>query len=409
MGTEKIIALIEGYGAGTLTPEEETAFLQWYTAAGLEEFHALLAQCKNLPSQLAWYPDMPAELQARLGQDVREIAAAEQSEPPRRIPLLRPWWAVAAAIVLLLAGGWYFQVHRQHDTPLASAQKGIGGDIGPGTTRAVLTLADGTRITLDSARNGQLAMQGKTTISHQNGVVTYKDPGGRAGAGDAAAHNGKPGELIYNTLTTSPGEQSPPVTLSDGTRVWLNATSSIRYPVEFTGDTRTVTVTGEAYFEVAKDAAKPFFVQVRDLTVAVLGTDFNINAYADEPAIRTTLLTGSVKVLFGRHAGGMQAGRLLLPGQQDQAMSGTDKVTTVDVDQVMAWKNGLFNFDHADLATVLRQLARWYAIDVRFEGHAPPRTFHGKMTRDLNLSQVIAVLQEVGVKFRLEGRTLIVE
>jgi transmembrane sensor len=308
---------------------------------------------------------------------------------------------VAAAIVLLLAGGWYFQAHRQHDTQLASAQKSIGGDIGPGITRAVLTLADGTRITLDSARNGQLAMQGKTTISHQNGAITY---------------NGKTtGELIYNTLTTTPGEQSPPVTLSDGTRVWLNAASSIRYPVEFTGDTRTVTVTGEAYFEVAKDAAKPFYVQVRDLTVAVLGTDFNINAYTDEPAIRTTLLTGSVKVLLP--AG---ADRLLLPGQQDQAAVGAkraatdrgaavDQVTTVDVDQVMAWKNGLFNFDHADLATVLRQLARWYAIDVRFEGNAPPRTFHGKMTRDLNLSQVIAVLQEVGVKFRLEGRTLIVE
>ena len=434
MDKEKIIALIAGYGAGTLTPEEETAFLQWYSATGLEEFHALLAQCRHLLSQPAWFPDMPAEFQARLERDIRKIAAAEEDSedrvfaeedsreitaaeqggaerevaerrvaerfaPRRKILLLRPRWAAAAAIVLLLAVVWYFQVHRSHDTQLASAQKGIGGDVGPGTTRAVLTLADGTRITLDSARNGRLAMQGKTSISHQNGAITYND----AMANHATSHNGKPGDLLYNTLTTAAGEQSPPLTLSDGTRIWLNAASSIRYPVDFAGDTRTVTVTGEAYFEVAKDAAKPFYVQVRDLTVAVLGTDFNINAYADEPAIRTTLLAGSVKVLLPG------ADRLLLPGQQDQAVVGTDKVITVDVDQVMAWKNGLFNFDHADLPTVLRQLARWYAIDVRFEGNAPARTFHGKMTRDLNLSQVLAVLQEVGVKFRLEGRTLIVE
>lgn len=416
MDTEKIIALIEGYGAGTLTPEEETAFLQWYSVAGMEEFHALLAQCQHLPPQLVWFPDMPAGFQARLEEGIRKIAAVEQGGgdrrgaerfvPRRRIPLLRPWWAAAAAIVLLFAGGWYFQVHRTHDTQPATAQKGIGGDVAPGTTRAVLTLADGTRITLDSARNGRLAMQGKTTISHQNGAITYND----AMASHAAAHNGKPGELLYNTLTTTAGEQSPPLTLSDGTRVWLNAASSIRYPVDFAGDTRTVVVTGEAYFEVARDAAKPFYVQVRDLTVAVLGTDFNINAYADEPAIKTTLLAGSVKILD----------RLLLPGQQDQAMRGTDQaagnhvtmvdaVAMVDVGQVMAWKNGLFNFDHADLPTVLRQLARWYAIDVRFEGKTPARTFHGKMTRDLNLSQVLAVLQDVGVKFRLEGRTLTVE
>lgn len=416
MDTEKIIALIEGYGAGTLTPEEETAFLQWYSVAGMEEFHALLAQCQHLPPQLVWFPDMPAGFQARLEEGIRKIAAVEQGGedrrgaerfvPRRRIPLLRPWWAAAAAIVLLFAGGWYFQVHRTHDTQPATAQKGIGGDVAPGTTRAVLTLADGTHITLDSARNGRLAMQGKTTISHQNGAITYND----AMASHAAAHNGKPGELLYNTLTTTAGEQSPPLTLSDGTRVWLNATSSIRYPVDFAGDTRTVVVTGEAYFEVARDAAKPFYVQVRDLTVAVLGTDFNINAYVDEPAIKTTLLAGSVKILD----------RLLLPGQQDQAMRGTDQaagnhvtmvdaVAMVDVGQVMAWKNGLFNFDHADLPTVLRQLARWYAIDVRFEGKTPARTFHGKMTRDLNLSQVLAVLQDVGVKFRLEGRTLTVE
>jgi transmembrane sensor len=378
MENEKIIALIEGYQAGTLTPEEEIAFFQWYSETGLEKFHELLAQCKHIPGRLSYYPGIPEDFKARLEQDIRN------ADP---IPFLRRsrWWAAAAAIILFLVAGSYFLFHdRPQQQIVLTRQQSSGNDVVPGKTKAVLTLADGTKINLDSARTGQLALQGKTTVTDHNGAITY---------------NGKTTpDLLYNTLTTNRGEQSPPLTLSDGTRVWLNAASSIRFPVAFTGDTRNVEITGEAYFEVAKDKAKPFYVKVRDMEVEVLGTHFDINAYRDEPNIITTLLEGRVRI----------EDRVLLPGQQSQVGDGKNLVKAADIDQVMAWKNGLFNFNHADLQTVLRQLARWYDIDVKFEGSGPVRSFHGKITRDLNLSQVIRVLQEVDVIFRIEGKTLIV-
>ncbi|HWK06756.1 MAG TPA: FecR domain-containing protein [Puia sp.] len=411
MENEKIIALIEGYGAGTLTPEEEVAFFQWYSVTSLEKFHELLSQCKRLPDHLSYYPDMPADFRARLEQDIRDFDPAgqrpigrpaagqpdsiQQPDNLHKIPFLRQprWWAAAAAIILFLGAGSYFLFFNQSHKQITQQQP-LGDDVAPGKTKAILTLSDGTKITLDSTQTGQLAVQGKTTVVNHNGTITYS---GKA----------TPGPL-YNTLTTGRGEQSPSLTLSDGTRVWLNAASSIRYPVAFTGDARNVEVTGEAYFEVAKDKAKPFYVKVRDIEVAVLGTHFNINAYQDEPNIKTTLLEGSVKILLGQPTQ-QQQGRVLSPGQQSEVEGGINHVKEADVDQVMAWKNGLFNFNHADLPTVLRQLARWYDIDVKFEGNGPSRSFHGKITRDLNLSQVINVLQELDVKFRIEGKTLIVK
>lgn len=418
MENEKIIALIEGYGAGTLTPEEEIAFFQWYSETSLEKFHEFLSQCRRLPDNLSYYPDMPADFRVRLEQDIQNAEAAgerpigrpstgqpgstqqpdsiQQPDSHHKIPFLRPsrWWAAAAAIILFLGAGAYFLFYNRPQQQITQQQALRDDDVAPGKTKAVLTLSDGTKITLDSARTGQLAVQGKTTVVNQNGTIAYS---GKA----------TPGPL-YNTLTTGRGEQSPSLTLSDGTRVWLNAASSIRFPVAFTGDARNVAVTGEAYFEVARDKAKPFYVKVRDMEVAVLGTHFNVNAYQDEPTIKTTLLEGSVKILPDQPTQ-QQEGRVLSPGQQSEVASGINRVKEADVDQVMAWKNGLFNFNHADLPTVLRQLARWYDIDVKFEGNGPTRSFHGKITRDLNLSQVINVLQEVDVKFRIEGKTLIVK
>ncbi|MES1249681.1 MAG: FecR domain-containing protein, partial [Chitinophaga rupis] len=303
--------------------------------------------------------------------------------------------AAAAVLALLVGVGGYVAVfHHPQKQAISGELRPLKHDAAPGRTRAVLTLADGSRITLDSARSGQLAMQGKTTVTNQHGAVTYSTNGAT--------------ETLFNTLATGRGEQSPPLTLSDGTRVWLNAASSIRYPVAFSGDARQVEITGEAYFEVAKDPTKPFYVRARDVKVEVLGTHFNINAYQDEPSMRTTLLEGSVKVIAG---GASQRGRkemLLSPGEQAQVGKDVNLVKAVDVDQVMAWKNGMFNFNHTDLQSVLRQLARWYDIDVQFEGSPSPRTFHGKITRDLRLSQVIGLLQEVKVKFRIEDGKLIV-
>lgn len=395
MEDKKIIAWLEGYAAGTLTPEEEVAFFRWYSEAGLEDFHRCLSQCTGLFPQLSMDPSIPEAFRARLQKDIRENAMASSIHITPSIPIYRRFrlgWA--AAILLLIGAGGYWFIHSNSAPSPIAGNGALLNDVAPGTTKAVLTLADGSRITLDSAQFGELAVQGKTSVLHNNGAVTYigsKDP----------VEKMAPANILYNTLTTGRGQQSPPLTLSDGTKVWLNALSSIRFPVAFTGSARQVEITGEAFFEIARDRSRPFHVTTRDMRVEVLGTQFNINAYPDEPDSRTTLLEGKVKVIAGQEM-------ILEPGQQARVHEGIRLIPDADTDQAVAWKTGLFDFNHADLPTVLRQLARWYDIEVRFEGQIPVRSFHGKITRDLNLSQVIRLLQDVNVKFRIEGKSLIV-
>jgi len=396
MEDKKIIALMEGYAAGNLSEEDSAAFIQWYSQAGLEEFHRIFSQCHLQPGSLPGSPDMPEDFRTRLEQSIHSYEVREQEDTTRPIQLFRRYrlgWA-AAVLLLMSVGAYYFMHSRPASPVMVVDDHPLSNDVAPGTTKAVLTLADGSRITLDSARFGELAIQGKTSVMHKNGDLSYigsKDPIDKMATTD----------VLYNTLTTGRGEQSPPLTLADGTRVWLNALSSIRFPVAFTGNLRQVEVTGEAFFDIAKDQEKPFRVTSKDMTVEVLGTQFNINCYPDEPDSRTTLVRGRVKVIAGQEL-------VLEPGQQASVHAGIHLVKDADIDQVVAWKTGLFNFDHADLQTVLRQLSRWYDIEVKFEGQIPVRSFHGKITRDLNLSQVIRLLQDVKVKFRIEGRTLII-
>lgn len=411
MEDAKIIALMQGYQAGMLSEEEAILFFQWYSQASLEEFNRVFSQY-NGTGALPAYPDMPGDFRMHLEQAIRNQEANEQkmTAQARVVPLFRRYrWGWAAAIILLTGvGGYLFYQSRQPDAPVI-VNKYQPNDVAPGTTKAVLTLADGRQVTIDTAQSGQLAVQGKTIVEHDQGAITYNGKGQEKAQQSAQ-------QPLYNTLATGRGEQSPPLVLSDGTKVWLNALSSIRFPVVFTGNTRQVVITGEAFFEVAKDPSMPFRATVSDMTVEVLGTQFNINAYADEVAIKTTLLEGSVKVVSGKPGTSSQQSAILKPGQQaiiaslsSQSNQSTQiQVQTVNVDQAVAWKRGLFDFNHANLQTVLRQLSRWYDMDVKFEGNIPAKTFRGKMTRDLNLSQVIQALQEVDVKFRLEGKTLIV-
>jgi transmembrane sensor len=336
----------------------------------------------------------------------RDVQHTIKSNAAPVVPLYRrPFFRMAVAAVLILiigAGALWFIPGSSHGLAKTADTALHQNDVLPGGNKAVLTLANGSAIILDSAANGELAKQGNTTI--------LKTAGGQLAYNIL---NEKPAEVLYNTLATPRGGQYQLV-LPDGSKVWLNAASSIRYPVAFTGGDRNVEITGEAYFEIAKDKAKPFHVKAYGMKVEVLGTHFNVNAYPDEPGIRTTLLEGSVKIVMARQTQGGQPAQqgqqelILLPGQQARVERNITLVKAADLDQVMAWKNGLFNFNDADLQTVLRQLARWYDIDVKFEGSGPARSFHGKITRDLNLSQVIRVLQAVEVKFRIEGRTLIV-
>jgi ferric-dicitrate binding protein FerR (iron transport regulator) len=306
----------------------------------------------------------------------------------------RYWYRYTAAAVVLLAAFtvyWlYLNKPLSHSAPSTIPMAKVQNDVLPGTKKATLILADGSKIVLDTATNGKLADQGATSVTNHEGQLLYDQ-------------NGATSETLYNILSTAKG-QVYQTTLADGSRVWLNSGSSLKYPVAFSGNTRLVTVTGEAYFEVAHNAAMPFVVKMNDLEVQVLGTHFDANSYGDNNQAEVTLLKGVVKVsLDGKF-------KLLSPGQQAQVThSGEIKlVKEANLDQVMAWKEGRFYFDHVNITTIAKQLERWYDIQVVFEGQAPTNTFTGEMQRNLNLSAVLDLLKKIGGHFRIDNNRLII-
>lgn len=313
------------------------------------------------------------------------------------IPVIRrrkiwPKIAVAATVLILVGTAIFFFTRQQGQTDQSIAKLSPANDALPGRNKASLTLASGEVVVLDSAMIGKLTRQaGLDVLNHGNGI--------------SYAGSENYGETVFNTLTTQNGEQYS-LELSDGTKLWLNAASSVRFPVAFTQNTREVEVTGEVYFEVAHDANRPFIVKKPkgDLAVKVLGTHFNVNAYDDEPGVMVTLLEGSVEV---RNKNEMVR---IVPGEQ--AIATNNEQLTVnrsaDIGSVMAWKNGLFSFNHTDLRTMLRQLARWYDVEVVFEGEVPDRKIGGGITRNTNLSQVLKILEELNIQSRVEGKKLIV-
>jgi ferric-dicitrate binding protein FerR (iron transport regulator) len=326
----------------------------------------------------------------------------QQITKKKKVPLRRISWKkmiAAASIILVLCVGAYLAIvglpannHKPSQETVATK------DVAPPKgTRAVITLADGSKVYLDSANNGTIAQQSSVNvIKTADGKIQYN------ANGQALTANSP----VYNTLTNPRGSKVIDMQLSDGSHVWLNAGSSVKYPVAFIGNERKVEITGEAYFEVAHDASKPFIVSKGETSVTVLGTHFNVNAYDDEVALRVTLLEGSVKVSAASKV------VTIKPGEQAQVNGGNTIGLVVnrgvDVDQVMAWKNGYFSFNHSDLETVMRQIARWYDVDVSYEGKMPMMRFGGEVSRDNNLSQVLKILEESKVHFKIEGKRIIV-
>ncbi len=321
----------------------------------------------------------------------------------RYIPFYTTPWLRYAAIILILAGtGTYLWLGQKQ--PAGSLQNtgkvGQLADAPPGGNKATLTLGDGSVIVLDSAADGQITSQGGTNILKLNaGMLSYK-------AGSTSIPRG---QVLYNTISTPRGGQYQ-VVLPDGSNVWLNAASSVRFPTLFVGSERRVQVEGEAYFEVSPDSRRPFVVYSGELEIQVLGTSFNINAYTNEAFINTTLLNGSVKVVKN------SASRLLQPGQQAQVAHNLQPSSReiainphADIEKTMAWKNGLFNFEGATLKEVMNQLERWYNIEVVYEGDVPYMRFFGKVSRNIMLSDLIKGLEDNEVKFRMgEGRRMFV-
>lgn len=384
MQKEEIKAVWDRYRSGKATKEDRALLEGWY----LNYEHEGLADLTD------------TELEDRVAAVRRKLPLLEEDTTKYvKVKRLWPRLAAAASVLLCLSVGGYFLLHKQPQQQIAQNQPQYH-DIPSGGNKAVLTLASGKQIILTDAKNGKLVEQGNTVINKtQDGQVVYS----ASKASRQVSGGDLKGTIAYNTMATPRGGQYH-LTLSDGTNVWLNAASSIKYPTAFTGNDRQVEITGEAYFEVAHNAAKPFSVISNGQTVEVLGTHFNINAYADEPAIKTTLLEGSVKFNAGSHQG------LLYPGQQSVFNTTTAALTVqlVDVSQVIAWKNGFFEFDNIDLATLMRQISRWYDVDIIYQNIDNKSLFGGGISRKLNLSQVLHLLETNKLHFKIEGRKVIV-
>lgn len=387
MHPSELDSLLQKFLDDTISDAELDALRRHFadesTAGGQEA--AIEAVLRN-----ARYSDVLPGTKAEAFASVMQAAREREAVTPGKVRSLRRWWPAAAAAVLLGMGTWFVagRLLKQRGT---TAENRSGNEIRPGRQGAVLTLADGTEVVLDSMRNGVVTTQGATTLVLQNGRLSYDD--GRAGS---------PSPDAYNTITTPPGRQFQ-VVLPDGTKVWLNAASVLRYPVAFSDAERKVKVEGEAYLEVAADAARPFIVDVAGKTeIQVLGTSFNINAYHDEKIHRTTLLQGRVRV----KAAGEES--ILVPGQEAVTAGRLTVNQHANLAQAVAWKNGVFDFENASLETVMRQLSRWYDVEVVYENQVPAITFGGEMGRDLELKDVLEFLEGSGVRFRIEGRKLIV-
>jgi transmembrane sensor len=382
---ERIQKLAVKWQNGTITAQEKAEFNNWYNAFNDAEFGAVSDET----------PDMVRDRILSTIRNRRQLTANSRKRPVLYLRIA----AAAAAVLLLLSVSLYFFKDKP---PIYRITKNSAAEIPAGTNKAVLTLANGTKINLDDALNGELASQSGVKVTKSaDGQLIY-----------AVQKDLEGDQTTYNTIETPKGGQYQ-VNLPDGTRVWLNAASSIKFPTAFSGKGRKVNITGEAYFEVAKVLARggkntgrriPFIVDAPGVQINVLGTHFNINAYKDEDAVKTTLVEGSVTLGYN------QATAVLKPGQQGSIKEGASDfdVSDADIAAITAWKNGLFQFDNVDLKSLMRQLSRWYNVEIVYEGKITEDVFFGKMERKANLSKVLKILEQGDLHFRLEGRKLIV-
>jgi len=317
---------------------------------------------------------------------------------PFNLKQLFPYAAAAVLLATIGIGFSRYFLKKTIDKPLAIHKT----DILPGSNKAILTLANGSKIILNDAGNGKIARQQNIVIDKaKNGQLIYDVDGSFK-----TDRQPKVAAIVaMNTLTTPRGGQYE-VVLPDGTKVWLNAASSLRYPTSFPGNERQVELTGEAYFEVAKNAAQPFFVKTTNQTVEVLGTHFNINSYSDEISTKTTLLEGSITVT---NTSGMPLVKLKPRQQAIGTLKGMKVNTDADTEEAMAWKNGKFMFKNTDLPAIMRLLSRWYDVDVEYQGTIAEKHYRGQISRNVPVSQVFEILKTSGVNFTISGRTIIVK
>lgn len=428
----RLSELMLKFHRGALSPEEQDELDQWQAVTPrnrqlfreLTEENLLRPQLEEMES----FAEMPVreKVEARMpdvfgirtGQETftalsgQEAVTVQSAEEPA-ISLRRRWPRIAAAAgILVLAGigAWWFQQTRQRPAIVIQAKADIPAPTGSRTT---LTLGNGRQIILDSVGAGTLIREGGAMVAKQDSAgLSYKAVADRSVADkgvtdksvtkEGVAGNNTAMIVLYNTLTTARGGQTQ-VKLADGSRVWLNTASSLKFPTIFTGADRVVDLEGEAYFEIAPHPNRPFIVRVNGSRVEVIGTHFNIMAYTDEEEQQTTLLEGAVKVSKG------SASRILQPGQQavlDNVKSTLSINKEVDAEEVLAWKNGLFEFNSLDIRAVLRQVSRWYNVKVVFAGLPPSGHFSGVVSRTSNVSDVLRIFEQANIRYTISGNQI---
>lgn len=391
MKKETLLILINKYLSNQATAEEEELLLNYYNTLQKNElkWDELAMGDENTAG---------AELYDKV---LLEIKARESA--PKRIVFLRRWFVAASITLFLVASSllvFYLKPGASGLLTKNKPQSATGNTIAPGGNKALLTLANGSKIVLDDAATGELAKQSGVKVTKAaNGQLVYT-------VEDASSNSGASAQVTYNTIETPKGGQYQ-VDLPDGSKVWLNAGSSLRYPTNFNGNERSVRLAGEAYFEVAKNAKKPFRVVSNSQVVEVLGTHFNISSYIDDTSVKTTLLEGSVKVLSTKS----NQSKLLKPGEQSNInyLSNSFNVQTVNTEEVIAWKNGYFLFVDEDLKSIMSKFARWYNVDVEYAGNVDNLRFGGMVSRSRDLAQALKIIEQTGnVKTKIEGRRVII-
>lgn len=389
MSSSALKSLLEQYLTGTLSEEDFKRL--WLTLKDREseaDWLSAIEEAIRIKTQTGLSDPHKAEealakIKARIYEEENRV-----QHSPRIVRLYtdnkRIFAYAAAVIVVIISTVVYLQYYP--DNNIQSQTADIiqpQHDVEPGGEKAVLTLADGSTIVLDNATDGKIAQQGHMqVIKLPDGKIQYK-----------AVNSGDNEEVSFNTMSTPRGGQYQLI-LPDDSKVWLNAESSITYPTAFVGNERRVKIIGEVFFEVAKDKTKPFRVQTGDMEVEVLGTQFNIKAYPDEGPTKTSLLEGSVKI----------DRQVLKPGEA--FMNG--HIVPTDIDQDVAWKNGIFNFNNQNLAQVMMQLARWYDLELVYPAGIPQKEYGGEIGRNLKLGQVLKGLENSGVQFQLIGKRVVI-
>ncbi len=373
--------------SGTITPAEQAILDDWLQDDRHRQIYMAARSGQSIRGILSEFD----------GFDAKEGYQRFQASIGKRKRLrYRPWMAAAAAILLFAAASVTIYLARQkaHQPVPAGVVSADGDDVPPGGNRATLILADGRRISLDSVRSGIVIGEGNITYQDGTDLTTLTAKGGEEAE--------LPMEML--TLSTPRGGQYQ-VTLPDGTTVWLNSATTLKYPSRFSGQERVVEIAGEGYFAVTPDKARPFRVLSDGQVIQVLGTEFNVSAYPGEPEIQTTLVKGSIQVAGADR----KEPKVMVPGQQSKVRDGNVGIVDVDIDQYIAWKSGMFHFKHTPLVRMMDQIERWYDVEVVYNSNIPMETFSGRMRRDVSLYTVLDLLKVSEITFHVEGKRLIID